>query len=192
VEEVDEQKMTRDLFTIQVIEEAVANLFLYQRDEIMHELVRLVIFDAVVGNNDRHFFNWGVIRSIEGSFQPFFSPVYDTARGLFWNYSEKKVMDIVEVNKTIDSHIQKYCKDSRPKIGWEGENNPNHFQLFKQIYSNEFYISKDEVAEMFALEVLERMIMEVRQSFRLLMSVNRITLICKCLEYRFNELRKLL
>jgi len=191
VEEVDEQKMTRDLFTLQVIEEAVANLFLYQKDEIMHELSRLVIFDAVVGNNDRHFFNWGVIRSVESNFQPFFSPVYDTARGLFWNYSESKIMDIVEVNKTIDSHIQKYCKDSRPKIGWEGEKNPNHFQLFNQIYTNEFHISKDEVREMLAPDVLERMIAEVKQNFQSLMSVNRVTLICKCLEYRFNELRKL-
>lgn len=191
VEEVDEQKMTRDLFTLQVIEEAVANLFLYQKDEIMHELLRLVIFDAVVGNNDRHFFNWGVIRSVESSFQPFFSPVYDTARGLFWNYSESKIMDIIEVNKT-DIHIQKYCKDSRPKIGWEGEKNPNHFQLFNQIYTNEFHISKDEVREMLAPDVLERMIAEVKQNFQSLMSVNRVTLICKCLEYRFNELRKLL
>jgi hypothetical protein len=75
VEEVDEQKMTRDLFTLQVIEDAVASLFLYQKDEILHELIRLVIFDALVGNNDRHFFNWGVIRSVESRFQPFFSPV---------------------------------------------------------------------------------------------------------------------
>ena len=192
VEEVDEQKMTRDLFTLQVIEEAVANLFLYQKDEIMHDLSKLVIFDAVVGNNDRHFSNWGVIRSIESSFQPFFSPVYDTARGLFWNYSESKITDIVEVDHTTDRHIQKYCKDSRPKIGWEGEKNPNHFQLFKQIYSNEFHISKDEVKNMLAPDVLERMIAEVKQNFQSLMSVNRITLICKCLEYRFNELRKLL
>jgi len=64
VEEVDEQKMTRDLFTLQVIEDAVASLFLYQKDEILHELVKLIIFDALVGNNDRHFFNWGVIRSV--------------------------------------------------------------------------------------------------------------------------------
>ncbi len=192
VEEVDEQKMTRDLFTLQVIEEAVANLFLYQKDEIMHELSRLVIFDAVVGNNDRHFFNWGVIRSVENSFQPFFSPVYDTARGLFWNYSENKIKDIVVVNKTIDIHIQRYCKGSRPKIGWDGEKNPNHFQLFNQIYSNEFHISKAEVTDLLAPDVLERMKKEVEQNFRSLMSVNRVTLICKCLEYRFNELRKLL
>ena len=192
VEEVDEQKMTRDLFTLQVIEDAVASLFLYQKDEIMHELVRLIIFDALVGNNDRHFFNWGVVRSVESRFQPFFSPVYDTARGLFWNYSESKVKDIVEVNKTVVSHIRRYCKDSRPKIGWEGEKNPNHFQLFGQIYSHEFHVTNDEVAEMLAPDVLERMIMEVRRNFQSLMSVNRVTLICKCLEYRFNELRKIL
>ena len=184
--------MTRDLFTLQVIEDAVASLFLYQKYEILHELIRLVIFDALVGNNDRHFFNWGVIRSVESRFQPFFSPIYDTARGLFWNYSENKVTDIVEVNKTVDSHIRKYCKDSRPKIGWEGEKNPNHFQLFEQIYTNEFHITKEEVRELLDPTVLERMITEVRQNFQPLMSVNRVTLICKCLEYRFNELRKLL
>lgn len=192
VEEVDEQKMTRDLFTLQVIEEAVANLFLCQKDEIMHELSRLVILDAVVGNNDRHFFNWGVIRSVESCFQPFFSPIYDTARGLFWNYSESKITNIVEINKITDSHIRKYCKDSRPKIGWEGERNPNHFQLFNQIYTNEFHITKGEVREMLAPKVLEHMIAEVKKNFLPLMSVNRVTLICKCLEYRFNELRKLL
>ena len=190
VEEVDEQKMTRNLFTLQVIEDAVASLFLYQKEEIMHELVRLVIFDALVGNNDRHFFNWGVVRSVESRFQPYFSPVYDTARGLFWNYSESKVTDIVEVNKTVDSHIRKYCKESRPKIGWEGKKNPNHFQLFEEIYSNEFYVTKGDVAKMLSPDILEHMITEVKQNFQPLMSMNRVTLICKCLKYRFNELRK--
>lgn len=192
VEEVDEQKMTRDLFTLQVIEKSIETLFLYQKEEIMKDLVKLIIFDALVGNNDRHFFNWGVIRSLDNNFQPYFSPVYDTARGLFWNYSENKVKDIVEVNHTIDSHIRRYCKSSRPKIGWEGENNPNHFQLFQQIYSNEFYITKDEVKNLLMHTVLEQMNKEIRQNFQPIMSVNRITLICKCLEYRFNELKKIL
>ena len=98
----------------------------------------------------------------------------------------------MEVNKTVDSHIRKYCKESRPKIGWEGEKNPNHFQLFEQIYTNEFYVTKEEVRDMLNPVVLEQMISEVRQNFQSLMSVNRVTLICKCLENRFNELRKLL
>lgn len=192
VEEVDKQKLTREWFTLQFVESAVANMFLYRKDEIMHELSKLVIFDALVGNNDRHFFNWGVVRSIEGRFQPYFSPIYDTARGLFWNYSEAKLTDIVEVNKTIDSHIRKYCNGSRPKIGWENEKNLNHFRLFEKIYVNEYYISADEIKKLLDLSVLESMLMEVRKNFHSLMTVNRITMICKCLEYRFNELRKIL
>jgi hypothetical protein len=192
VEEVAEQKLTRDLFTLQVIEDAVSSLFLYQKDEIMHELVMLIIFDALVGNNARHFFNWGVIRSIDNSFQPYFSPVYDTARGLFGNYSESKLTDIVVINKTIDSHIRKYCKSSRPKIGWEGEKDPNHFQLFEKIYKNKYFISAYEIKSLFLQPVLDQMLQEIRCNFLPLMSVNRITMICKCLEYRFNEMRKII
>lgn len=185
-------RLTREWFTFQFVENAISNMFLYRKDEIMHELSKLVIFDALVGNNDRHFFNWGVVRSIEGRFQPYFSPIYDTARGLFWNYSEAKLINIVEINKTIDNHIRKYCKDSRPKIGWENEKNLNHFRLFEKIYTNEYYISADEIKQLLDSSVLEKMLMEVRQNFHSLMSVNRITMICKCLEYRFNELRKIL
>ena len=155
------------------------------------ESVKLIIFDALVGNNDRHFFNWGVIRSVEGSFQPYFSPIYDTARGLFWNDSDSKLTGIVEVNKITDSHIRKYCKSSRPQIGWEGETNLNHFQLFEKIYTNKFYISGDEIKRLLAPLVLEQMIKEVRNNFQSLMTTNRIILICKCLEYRFNELSKI-
>ena len=192
VEEVDKQKLTREWFTVQFVDNAVSNMFLYQHDEIMHELSKLIIFDALVGNNDRHFFNWGVVRSVEGSFQPYFSPVYDTARGLFWNDSDSKLTGIVEVNKTTDGHIKKYCKSSRPKIGWEGEANLNHFQLFEKIYSNEFYITGGEIKALLEPPVLEQMIQEVKNNFQPLMTTNRIILICKCLEYRFNELRKII
>ncbi|MBF1436561.1 MAG: HipA domain-containing protein [Prevotella micans] len=192
VEEVDKQKLTREWFTLQLVDSAVSSMFLYQKDEIMHELTKLVIFDALVGNNDRHFFNWGVIRSVDGSFQPHFSPVYDTARGLFWNYSESKLANIVEVNRNIDSHIRRYCKNSRPKIGWKNEKSLNHFELFDKIYTSEYNITKKEVKDLLALPVLEAMIQEVRKNFQFLMSVNRITMICKCLEYRFNKLQNIL
>lgn len=192
IEEVDEQKLTRDLFTLQVIEKAVSSMFLYQKDEILHELSKLIIYDTLVGNNDRHFFNWGIIRSIDNSFQPYFSPVYDTARGLFWNYSEYKLKDIIEINKTTDNHIKKYCKYSRPKIGWEGEKNLNHFQLFEKIYKNEFYISRSEIKSLLLQSVLNRMLEEVDKNFNTLMSENRITMICKCLKYRFNEMTKII
>lgn len=191
VEEVDRQKLTREFFTLQVIEEAISNLFLHQKDVIMKELIRLLLFDALVGNNDRHFFNWGIVKSISNEFQPYFSPVYDTARGLFWNYSEKRIRNIIEINKNVDDIIRKYCINSKPKIGWEGIPDINHFQLFINIYKKEYYISRNEIKSLLLPEVQDRMFHEIKSNFSSLMSENRLYMIYKCLEYRFNEMRNL-
>lgn len=192
IENIDHQNLTRELFTLQFIETAVTSAFFNYKDEIMRNLVYLIIFDAIVGNNDRHFFNWGVIRSLDNSTKPRFSPVYDTARGLFWNYSESKLQDIVEINRTIDSHIRRYCRNSRPKIGWESESNINHFKLFEKIYNTEFYFSKGEIKEMLQDSVIENMMSVIDREFRSLISPNRYLLICECLNFRFEKMRNLL
>jgi hypothetical protein len=82
----------------------------------------MLLFDALVGNNDRHFYNWGVIRSVELRQEPCFSPIYDTARGLLWNESEEKIVDLALSDARAKVYLQKYIKGSRPKIGWEGAN----------------------------------------------------------------------
>lgn len=47
---------------------------------------------ALVGNNDCHFHSWSIVRLIRQSSLPYFSPVYDTARDLFWNDNEEKIV----------------------------------------------------------------------------------------------------
>jgi len=190
VNDIDKQNMTRELLTLQFIADAVDNQFHYEKDEIMHELVKLVIYDALVGNNDRHFFNWGVVRSLNNSSRPIFSPIYDTARGLFWNDSDDKIAQ--KLSQNVDSYIAKYSNNSKPKIGWEEEKDINHFQLFEKIYKKEFYISRNEIKSLLLQSVLEKMKGLAIKSFIPLMGVNRVTMICKCLEYRFNVLTQLL
>ena len=51
----------------------------------------MLIFDALTGGFDRHMYNWGVVVSIANDIQPYLSPICDTARGLFWNYSEEQL-----------------------------------------------------------------------------------------------------
>lgn len=192
IEDIDSLNLTRNLLTIQFIESAISNAFLSYKDDLMRGLVQLIIFDALVGNNDRHFFNWGIVRSLDGSKQPRFSPVYDTARGLFWNYSEVKLKDIVEINKTVTKHINRYCKNSKPKIGWDGERDINHFNLFANICKNEFYFTKNEIADMFHPSLIDEMIEIIDSDFRMLISPNRYRLICECLKYRFEKMRSFL
>lgn len=192
VEQIEEQSLSRDLFTLQFVEKAVEYQFPMQKNEIMNNLVRLLLYDAWVGNNDRHFYNWGIIRSIRQNFTPYFSPVYDTARGLFWNDDEDKITRLANNMQARELYIRKYCKLSRPKLGWEGEKNINHFKLVEKIYNNEFYISKSEVKKLFLHSVLDKMFMTIEHNFPYLFSEQRIMMIKDCLEYRYNEINKLL
>lgn len=189
IEKIEVEKMARDFFTLQFVEKSVNTLFTYQKDEIMHNFVKMLLFDALVGNNDRHFYNWGVIRSINHKFQPYFAPIYDTARGLFWNDNDAKLENQYQNNKL--AYVRKYCKNSRPKIGWEGEMNINHFKLVKYIYINEFYITKNEIKELFSRSILEQMKDTLDKKFGKIMTNTRIEMIKLCIEYRFNEITKL-
>jgi hypothetical protein len=158
----------------------------------MQELIKMLLFDALVGNNDRHFYNWGIIRSLNNSKTPCFSPVYDTARGLFWNDSEEKVKKIWNDQNRLDAYLKKYALLSRPKIGWENEKGINHFNLVEKIYKYEFYLSKIQQKELFLHSVLDKMLFTVDVHFRKYFSKERISLIKKCLEYRYQFIEKIM
>ena len=99
-------------------------------NEIMRGLVEMLTFDALVGNNDRHPANWGVITPTGGETPPRFSPVFDTARALFWNMSEKKVRDVLNDQPRLESYIRR----TFPQIGWNHCDRVGHFELVQKIY----------------------------------------------------------
>ncbi len=75
---------SRELFTFQFIEKAIQNVFAHNATELLTCFVKMLIFDALVGNNDRHFYNWAIIRPVKRiQIAPRFAPIYDTARGSF-------------------------------------------------------------------------------------------------------------
>ena len=191
VEEVEEANLSRDFFTLQFVEKAVSQRFPDEHQEIMHDLVKLLLFDALVGNNDRHFFNWAVIRPMMRNGQARFSPVYDTARGLFWNDSDQN-LEKWKHPKQMAAHIKKYSEASRPKLGWVGEKNINHFRLVEQIYGNEFYMSKEEVKTLFSERMINEMKCLIKGEFADCFSQLRMDFIIKCLECRYQTIKEII
>ena len=192
VERIEEQQLSRELFTLQFIEKALEYIFPYQKDDIMSELTKMLLFDALVGNNDRHFYNWGVIRSLDNSSSPKFSPVYDTARGLFWNDSEQKIRSVWSDKERLDAYIRRYSNQSKPKIGWDGEKNINHFKLVEKICSEQYYISKAQQKELFSDALMNRMLYTIKKKFKNYYSVERTGVITKCLIFRFNHIKRII
>lgn len=176
-----QQRISRQLFTFQFTEEAVKAVFPIHHFQIMEDFVAMLLLDAVVGNNDRHFYNWGVISNILGESSPKFAPVYDTARGLFWNRSEASLI------KFRDNNLGSYIQQSKPRTGWEGLDDPNHFQLVEKIFQEDQrycelcrrYLNSGTFSK------IERLIDE---EFTTLLSSVRLEIIKKCLHLRVNKL----
>ena len=134
VQKVEAEDRSNEIFTLQVVEAAMRSRFPAEAESILQDFVRLIGFDAVVGNNDRHFFNWGVITHISGRRPPRFSPIYDSARALFWNTEEAGLTKFSHA-KEFAQHLQKYVRECYPKTGWDGMESANHFQMIQQIVS---------------------------------------------------------
>lgn len=192
VEEIEQERKSPEFFTIQFTEETLRFFFPNDYDELYIDFLKLLIFDALVGNNDRHFYNWGIITNISKDVKPVFSPIYDTARGLFWNYDEDFINEKVSNETVLHQFVKSYAKRSSPKIGWENCVKLTHFELIKNISTLAVVHNIDLIKKIFQQNRISNVLSMIDNEFRLLLSPNRKTLIKKYLEYRFLELKKIL
>lgn len=190
VEQIEKEQQARTFFTFQFALDAIKFAFPENFDELATNFVKLLIFDAIVGNNDRHFYNWGVVRSIKGKHKPYFAPIFDTARGLFWNESEQKIVIRLKQNNQLSNYLNKYIKNSLPKIGWENANNLNHIHLIEKIkqYNPNYALL---VNDLISIEKEEKVLKMLKSNFSTFLSVNRMFLVIECLKCRFQQLRNI-
>ena len=187
VEEVEQRDEARDVFTFQVVEESVKSRFPEHGTEIMADFVRLLGFDALVGNNDRHYFNWGVITQVMGSRAPRFAPIYDTARALFWNTTEEKLAD-VEAQKRVAPFLTKYVDLCMPKTGWDGLKGLNHFALVEKI-ARERTEFREVLRPLGAVDLAAETVELLGQEFDGLFTRRRKKFVVECLGNRVERFR---
>jgi HipA-like C-terminal domain len=153
----------RQLFTFEFVEKAVKSIYPHSYQSIMNGLVKMTIFDAITGNNDRHFYNWGVIDTIKKKSQlPTFAPIFDSARGLLWNESDEKVKHHLNHFSKDGRKIVNYLEAACPRISMENNRNANHFEFVKFIkevdpqYKNYIKEMSSEVNELKVLNMLKK------------------------------------
>jgi hypothetical protein len=112
------------LFNLQAIRSAFGAHYMdYGSDveeTLFRSLVDMVVHDAIIGVQDRHHENWGVIvhrgRSAPA---PRFAPLYDSARGLFCNETDAQLSGRLS-RKDAHQWLDRYVARSRPLMGWDG------------------------------------------------------------------------
>lgn len=187
VEDIEQQGLARKFFTFQFTEMAIRQMFPNESEQILADFVKMLVFDALTGNNDRHFYNWAIVKHIENKKKPKFAPIYDSARGLFWNDSEAKLEKWNEHPKQLDDKIKKYSEGSKPKIGWDSLDDLNHFDLISKIFSVNLRY-RTVCTQLVNQENLDKALALVDNKFSKFYSPNRLDLIRKCLIYRFQRL----
>ena len=177
--QIEEKKMESEYFSFQMVCEAIAAAFPDENDEIIGGLIEMLTFDALIGHNDRHPYNWGVIVPLKKNKKPSFSPVYDTARALFWNVPENRVKQMMTDRNQLDKYIRK-CE---PPFCWDKETNVDFFRLIGLIW-NGYERHQDKIETFLNVAPLDDSIQILDADFSRLMSAERRELIKRCLHLR--------
>lgn len=183
---IEKDGLSRNFFTFQFTKQAILEIFPVEGIQLLEDFVKLLVFDAITGNNDRHFYNWGVITHISSKRPAHFAPVYDTARGLFWNETEEQLASYLKDTSTLDTRLHKYAVNSRPKTGWKGLENINHFELVHKISQSDARYLK--ICEELVLNKESAICRMIDDDFSRLLSSTRKTLIKNLLRIRLKIL----
>lgn len=194
IEEINkDRKNRREYLTFDEVEKAINHVYPNECERICIELVKMITFDALVGNNDRHFYNWGVIgesrKRNKGDI--IFAPVYDSARGLFWNDTQEKLKERYLHCIKVPNQVDHYLERSLPRFSFEGNPAANHFELM-QFLINHNVKYKDNIQYLCSVEKEHEVIDMLRNEIFPLFSKERIFLTTIAIERRFERIRKLL
>lgn len=152
----------------------------------------MLLFDALTGNNDRHYYNWGVISHIKNEHRPYFSPIYDTARGLLWNQSDEKVISLQkEINNPNNKKIENYVLHSVPKISIPDNIKCNHFELI-EFLDNKKYFNDEHKSVWTNRKFLDETILKLNSDFKHLFIKERREVIQYVLDLRFKKIAEIL
>lgn len=150
----------------------------------------MIAFDALVGNNDRHFYNWGVIDNTMKTNEklPTFAPLYDSARGLLWNSNDDDIKKIVTADKNGGRKILNYIKRACPRISIEENKQANHFELtdFLRRYDTEY---KKIIDNLSSQENESKVLKMLQDEFFPMFIPERSEAIAKILKIRFSLIR---
>ncbi len=187
VKAIEDTRREREFYTFQTVLAAMADSFGEQANHLMIGLVKMLGFDAVAGNNDRHPLNWGVIVPVSLSRPVRFAPVFDSARGLYWNQDEKNLPKFCESEASREAYIRK----SFPQVGWDGVDRIDHFRLIHEIW-RAYPEYREPLESLGESAAIDRCATILEEEFKHLMTPTRRYAISTCLKRRHELYRQAL
>ena len=191
--EVRQGREERTFYTVELIDEVLAQTGRNEaeRKSLRNGFASMIAFDALVGTNDRHSENWGIIENVKLKGERLrFAPVYDTARGLFWNHSEEQLEERISSSKERAHLIDAYANGSRPLIT-TGRDTDSHFDVVRGVIKSHPELGRS-VRRIISAYNHQKVMAMMHTSFGRIMSRFRLELIAELLLFRHEKLTKII
>ena len=105
----------------------------FKREDLLEQFFKMLIFDAIIGNTDRHQDNWGFIHNNKTK-EMALAPAYDNSTSLGSELIEEKLSGYLEENGL---RLRQYIYKGKAHIRWSDNGidleRINHFQLLKNL-----------------------------------------------------------
>lgn len=153
-------------------------------------LADVALFDALIGNTDRHQENWGII-FYEDNSKARFSPLFDNGTSL----GHERFLD--KISQWDSNHLEKYIEKGRHHFRenrWNTESRIQHFELIEKCSQRkEIKLHMTERIKSFNLEKAFSEISELTKvNCDIPLTQERVDWIKRVLSYRFNRICKIL
>lgn len=132
----------KSAYTFQLIEELLLNRF--ENEDFIKDIIEIIVFDSIIGNEDRHQENWSIIvtNKLVGKSSLFgrkkavsettysFAPIYDSGSSLGRELTDTKVAQMLKDSVQMEAYINR----GQSEIHWSGEKGKQkHFDLITKI-----------------------------------------------------------
>ncbi len=132
----------KDAYTFQIIERMLNSRF--KQENFIKNLIEIIVFDSIIGNEDRHQENWSIIvtnkladkSTLFRRRKPLtktsysFAPIYDSGSSMGRELTDTKVSQIL----TDGAQLEAYVKRGKSEIHWEGERGKQkHLNLISKV-----------------------------------------------------------
>ncbi len=187
--EFEKGRKERNLYTLENIKAAIELAYPSNAEDLIRDFIGMCLFDALIGNQDRHAKNWGFVEPVRRhtKAETRFAPVFDSARGFFWNVPDSGLSKFLK-----SESIEKYHKLGTPQISAASAPHANHFELVRIMWSlfrDERDYMRSVLRKAAGIEVREILKQRV---FKVGLSTLRCHLIDTCYRSRLKHLREII
>jgi len=174
---VDVTKQNRDMYYLENILEDI------EEYDLIEDFIYLLLFDAFIGQTDRHEENWGIIISKSSDNNMELAPIYDNASSLGRNLLPDKIEKIFQDDNFFNSYIEG-CKSC---IKLKNNFDPTQFDVVNFIYKNYNVLYMDFINKLVKLkdDDIRRIVNKIPKNF---MSLKQKKMVLKILIERKKRL----